>query len=625
MYPAGRLAMELLQGLKPPPQIRHSEWAEQYFVLPEGSSAKPGRFRPWPPQRGILDAMGDPLIPRVTVIKASRVGYTKCLISSIGGTAALDPCAMILLVPTDDDARGFAVDEVEPSFEATPVLRGLIKVGRVDGRNTLTMKTIAGGGSLKILSARAPRNLRRHDAKKLYCDEVDGMEVTKEGDPVALAEKRTLAHPDRKIIIGSTPTDDASLIAKSYAESDRRVFEVPCPQCGVTFEILWPHIRWPRGEPKKAALVCPHCLEAANRERPVEGDIFADRPALIIPETCKREMVDAGDWVAQAPQVEGHAGFRLNAFTSLHANASWGNLAVEFEKAKRSGPAELQVFANTVEGRVWKSTLDEVDTATLAARVEDFGIRPAPSGASRIPADVLAAVAGVDTQDDRFEAVLWGFNETEWFALDQHVIWGDPADSVTQAELDTYLRTTWLHPHGWTLGIEAAAIDSQGHKTQAVYDFCRPRLGRRIYPIISRAGARRIWEPSRKKLPDGTRLFVVGHDGIKTLVLQHIALPLETDGEATAGRCRFSNDLPLEFFDQLTGEKRTVRYIRNRPIAEFRRVKQGQPVEALDATCYAWAARTSLKINFAERRARRGIAAAKSPSNLGALSEMLNR
>lgn len=570
--------------------------------------------------------MGDPLIPRVTVMKASRVGYTKCLVAAIGGTADVDPCSMILLVPTDDDARGFAVDEIEPSFEATPALNGLIKIGRIDGRNTLTMKSIAGGGSLKILSARSPRNLRRHDAKKLFADEVDGMEITAEGDPILLAEKRTLAHPDRKIILGSTPTDDTSLIAKSYAASDQRVYEVPCPHCGGTFEILWKHIIWPRGEPKKAVCYCPHCFEAANRERTIKADdIFGDRPAIIIPETFKRGMVEDGNWVAQKPDVEGHAGFRLNAFISLHANSSWGNLAVEFEKAKRGGLAELQVFANTVEGRVWKSTLDEVDTETLASRVEDFGIRPGEGGRNRFPADVLLVVAGVDTQDDRFEILLWGFNETERFLLDHHVIWGDPADSATQAELDTFLRTTWQHPNGWRIGIEVAAVDSQGHKTQAVYDFCRPRLGRRIYAIISRVGSRRIWEPSKKPMKDGTRLFIVGHDGIKTLVLQHLGLP-QTDevGEPTVGRCRYSNDLETETFDQLTGERRTVRYVRNKPIAEFKRVKPGQPVEALDATCYAWAARSTLKVNFAERRARHGEAK-PVPFNAGGLSGLLNK
>jgi len=41
------------------------------------------------------------------------------------------------------------------------------------------------------------------------------------------------------------------------------------------------------------------------------------------------------------------------------------------------------------------------------------------------------------------------------------------------------------------------AIDSAGHKTQAVYDFCGPRLSKKIYPIISKAGPRKIWTPSK--------------------------------------------------------------------------------------------------------------------------------
>jgi len=451
------------------------------------------------------------------------------------------------------------------------------------------------------------------------------MEVTAEGDPILLAEKRTLAHPDRKIILGSTPTDDTSLIAKSYAASDQRIFEVLCPRCKAFFEILWKHIIWPKGEPKKAVCYCPHCFELANAERAIGKDILADRPQIVIEERFKREMIEAGTWTAQKPDVTDHAGFRLNALISMLANATWGKLAEEFERAKRGGLAELQVFANTVEGRVWTSSPDAIDTETLAGRVEDFGIRPGEGGLNRFPADVLFLLAGVDTQDDRFEVLLWGFSETENFLLDHHVIWGDPADGVTQAELDTYLRTTWPHPNGWTIAIEGAAVDSQGHKTQAVYDFCRPRLARRIHAIISRVGPRRLWEAAKKPMKDGTRLSIIGHDGVKTLVLQHLALPEKDDaGEPVVGRCRFSNDLQAESFDQLTGEKRFVRYVRNRPVVEFKRTKAGHPVEALDATCYAWALRSTFKINFAERRARRGQGPAKQTS-LGDLSSLLNK
>ena len=138
--------------------------------------------------------MVDPAVERIT-IKSARVGYTKSLMVALGAVAANDPSPIILLVPTDEDARGIAVDEVEPIFEATPALQGLIKKGRNDGRNTLTRKALVGGASIKILSARAPRKLRRHDCRVLLIDEADAMEITSEGDPIAIAEKRTLAQP----------------------------------------------------------------------------------------------------------------------------------------------------------------------------------------------------------------------------------------------------------------------------------------------------------------------------------------------------------------------------------------------------------------------------------------------
>jgi phage terminase large subunit GpA-like protein len=225
--------LDVLPALKPPAKLTLSAWAEANFVLAAGSSARPGRFRLWSFQREILDTIGDSSTERVILQKSTRIGFTKALVAAIGASAALDPCSCILLVPTDDDARGIATDEIEPAFEQSPALRGLLGTGREGGRNTLTTKTLAGGGSLKILAARAPRNLRRHDAKKLFVDEADGMEITSEGDPVSLAIKRTLAHPDRKIVIGSTPTDEASsVINRLYQESDQRVFETPCVHCG---------------------------------------------------------------------------------------------------------------------------------------------------------------------------------------------------------------------------------------------------------------------------------------------------------------------------------------------------------------------------------------------------------
>jgi phage terminase large subunit GpA-like protein len=48
-------------------------------------------------------------------------------------------------------------------------------------RNTLLSKRFPGGGSLKIIAARSPRNLRRHTVRVLLVDEADACEATPEG------------------------------------------------------------------------------------------------------------------------------------------------------------------------------------------------------------------------------------------------------------------------------------------------------------------------------------------------------------------------------------------------------------------------------------------------------------
>jgi phage terminase large subunit GpA-like protein len=507
-----------------------------------------------------------------------------------------------LLLPTDDDCRGIAVDEVEPAFEQSPALAGLLGSGRSEGRNTLTVKTLAGGGSLKILAARAPRNLRRHDAKKLFVDECDGMEITSEGDPISLAIKRTLAHPDRKIVIGSTPTDEASsIIHRLYLESDQRVFETPCAHCGSYFEIEWEHLVWPADDPTNVTCACPSC-------------------GVLVEERFKSEMVANGRWRATVPTVIGCAGFRISALISPLANARWPRLVDEFLRAKRSGPAEMQVFVNTTLGRCWRHSIDIVEPEGLQARVELFGL----AKRGEFPREVLVVCAAADTQPDRFELVIWGFSETQAFALGHFVVWGSPNDVTTQNELDELLRTQWHHPNGWTIGIEAVAIDSAGANTQAIYNYTEPRFHKRIYPIIGRGGPRRIWEFSKRK-EHKTRLAIVGIDQVKTDLLQRLPLPaFNEQKQPTPGAVRFSHDLGEEFFDQIVGERRVVRYVRNRAVVEFRPRKAGQRVEVLDATVYCWAVRSTLRINFAERAARTGaVRPVSSESAAARLAAML--
>ena len=71
-------------NLRPPPKLSLSQWAERYAVLSRETSAQTGRFRAFGYQTGIMDAITDPAVETVTVMKSARVGYTKILDHVVG-------------------------------------------------------------------------------------------------------------------------------------------------------------------------------------------------------------------------------------------------------------------------------------------------------------------------------------------------------------------------------------------------------------------------------------------------------------------------------------------------------------------------------------------------------------
>ena len=97
-------------------------------------------------------------------------------------------------------------------------------------------------------------------------DEADAMEIGAEGNPIRLTERRTMSFANRKIILESTPLfEDTSHVPRSYAASDMRIFEVPCPEYGGMTEIMWQRIEWESENPSETVgFRCPHC-ECAHR------------------------------------------------------------------------------------------------------------------------------------------------------------------------------------------------------------------------------------------------------------------------------------------------------------------------------------------------------------------------
>ena len=553
----------------PPPRLALSEWIETHVHLPDGLSATPGLMKLWPWQKEIASAISDPEIERVTLLKASRIGFTALTVGAIGAYVANTPASILVLLPTEADARDFIVSDVEPTFASSPALRRALAADREEaGRDTLTSRRFS-GGSLKVVAARSPRNLRRHTARILIVDEADACEIGAEGDPIKLAERRTLTFPDRKLIVGSTPIfSDVSPVIKLYGESDGRVFEVPCVECGAFHEIAWGDIEWEEGRPETAAYRCPHCK-------------------ALVDERHKAQMVGAGHWRAQRPEVKGHAGFRLSALVSLLSNASWARLAQEFLGAK-DDPTRLQVFCNTILAEGW-STPAMVDEAALAARAESFDL-------NAIPLETLIITAGVDVQDDRLEISIVGWTrDNVALVLAHFIIWGSFQDQSTWSELDETLRSRWRHPLGGVLKIDACCIDAgDGDHFESVLAFCYPRMNRRIFATKGLPGARPAFAMAKgKKI--GDKLGLIGVDGLKNIIFDRLQ---------RARGIRFSRSLEPVYFQQLASERRVIRYFRGQPVRRFERIGRVRN-ETLDALVYSFAARDAIKgvISFDRREA----------------------
>jgi phage terminase large subunit GpA-like protein len=574
--------------LIPPPKLRLSEWIEKTIVLPAGVSALPGKVRLFEYQRGIADAISDDSIERIVLLKSARIGFTTLLTAAIGSFVVNDPCPIILLLPAEADCRDAIVSDIEPTFSATPCLRAALTADRNDeDRNTLLSKRFP-GGSLKVIPAKSPRGLRRHTCRILFVDECDAMErAGPEGNPLLLAERRTMSFRDRKIVIGSTPLfEDSSHVLRAYGESDQRQFEVPCPSCGGFTEILWGMIEWQPDLPETAAFRCPHCKE-------------------LIDERHKPAMVSAGAWRITRPEIRGYAGFRANALISTLPNASWGKLAAEFLKAKDE-PSELQTFVNTVLAQGWSLGGSEIDDGALRKRAEPFGL-------DKIPREVLIVTAGVDGADDRLEVSICGWaRDGVCFVLGHIVIWGTPDDDTTWYELDELLKTRWKH-RGGSLGIDACAIDSgDGQHTSKIYDFAFPRANRRIMAIKGMAGARPAIQVSKSKVNKRGNFWIVGVDSIKLTIFTRLQ---------RSQLIRFSTSLEPVYFEQLASEKRVVRYKAGQPVRRFERISGRARAEALDCLVYAFAARSACPVQLDRREAELSGKRSATP-NTGEIASM---
>lgn len=534
-------------ALRPPPKLTLSQWADRHFYLSAESAAEPGRWRTLPYQRGILDAITDPAVERVSVMKSARVGYTKCINAAIGYFIHQDPCPILVVQPTVEDAEGYSKEEVAPMLRDCEVLAGLVQESSVKTSAQTILHKSFPGGVLSMVGANSGRGFRRVSRRVVIFDEIDGYPPSAgaEGDQIKLGERRSEYYWNRKLVAGSTPlVAGASRIEEMFQAGDQRRFYVPCPHCGHMDYLRFSdradddrsagHVmRWDKGSPEAAYFVCS------------EG-------GCVIEETSKRAMLDAGEWRA-ARDFAGHASFHIWAAYSLSPNATWGQIAVEFLEAKAGGPEKLKTFVNTTLGETWKERGEAPDWERLQQRRESYAI-------GTVPAGVVVLTAGVDVQKDRFvyEVVGWSPNKESW-SVDAGEIHGDTALEATWSKLDELLARAFPCDDGRELSIAMLGVDS-GYNTQMVYSWARQHPMSRVIATKGASGSRMLVGAASpvdvtvggKRLSRGYKVWTIGVDLAKGELYGWLRLR-RGDGDPPSGYCHFP-EYGEEYFKQITAE-----------------------------------------------------------------------
>jgi phage terminase large subunit GpA-like protein len=603
------LAKTLTRGLGTfgvPPPMTLEEWAREHFYLSKESSYVEQNWVPWPFQRAILACIGNDDIREIDFKKSARVGYTKMLLAAVGYFAEHKRRNQALWQPTDGDSDEFVKTELDTMLRDVKVMRKAMPAHISRHKdNTLAQKKFL-GCLLHTRGGTAARAYRRISVDVALLDELDAFDrdVEKEGDPVTLAAKRVEGATFPKLVVGSTPgLAGFSLIDERSQAADLRVkYAVPCPECGEFHVLSWggkdetTGFKWLKDDPESVRHVCPHChsmIDQAQYLAVADQGRWQNADASVTIDAAGVFRNAAGDVIAALSHVAFHV------WTAYSPLVAWSKLVEEFidayERAQAGDITKLKAFTNTTLGETWALEQEKTDADQLKDRADGYKFGTVPMGCVRL-------LASGDTQDNRVEITVWGYGRgcQKWH-IEHKIFYGNPDEDQVWQDVAEYLwETEFEHAGGRKLQIYAAAIDSGGHKTQAVYSFVHAQaaLGRKVYAVRGRSGREKHIKDGASKveinwrgktMKRGLILWQVGTNLAKDLIYGRLQIT-----KPGPGYMHFSKDASDEWFAQMAGEARVERATANGKESRWTALRKR--VEAWDCTVYAVWLETHLEL-----------------------------
>lgn len=242
------------------------------------------------------------------------------------------------------------------------------------------------GGTLALVSAQSPANMRSESIKILIRDEIDGaprMLTTGEGDFLSVSEGRIQAFVENggKIFDLSTPgLWGESLIDEQYNKGDKRKFFVDCPMCGKAQYLRLGTEKsnyglkgdYKAGRLQQGYYLCEHCHDA----------IF---------DSSKNQLLRSGVWTPTATPINKY--FRSYHLPSFYSPglATFTYIREKYDEAQELGDDGMRSFTNLYLGKSFKPSGERPRHETVIEIRSTY-----KSG--EVPAGIMFLTGAVDVQ-----------------------------------------------------------------------------------------------------------------------------------------------------------------------------------------------------------------------------------
>ncbi len=528
-------------------KIKPSEWVEKHRIITHGPmEGSRMSLNITPHIAGQLDAAFLPFVKVITVCAAAQTAKSTMVDSAMGYVMDRQPGPALSVYPDKETATENCEERIKKMINNAPRLRAL-KTGNHDDITKTKIKLLpmiyylGWAGSAISLSNKSIRYLDLQEVDK-YKDAPN----KKEAGTIELAEIRVRAYPhNHKIFITSSPTDEKGPVWVALTIDSDVIFDyyVRCPLCRKEQVMLFSRIKWAHGEDG-------HSL---SRQK-----IANDKLAWYECVGCGEKWDDDTLGLEQFAYLRKHRPARIgyhqpswiSYFVSLSEVAADFLKTKDPRKTKIEQKKALKNFFNKHMAEPWQEYDQERQEDQILALCDDR-----PAGVVPGHDQTACLLFGVDTQDNVFYftilAVGYGLSGDVWLVREGFVL-----------DLEALVKVLWedqyLDAAGNTYPLQFGLIDSAGHRTSEVYDFCRVRPGL----ILPSRGERTMAQPftysnvefypgTKKPFPGSLQRCRVNTTHFKDLLALRLSI-----APADPGAIHLHADTTEDFAAQLCAEVR---------------------------------------------------------------------